>query len=150
LPLNSGRNPFMLGLTASGVTFRGASIWQRPFDNGAIAAWVVNGSWQSNNEFLLDGAPNNAQMGANNIAYVPIVETVQEFTMMQNTYDSEYGHSMGGILNTVMKSGGNQFHGAAWEFLRRTSLDANTFQNISANPYIPRTEHFLDDYGFQI
>ena len=148
LPLNSGRNPFMLGLTASGVTFRGASIWQRPFDNGAIAQWVVNGSWQSNNEFLLDGAPNNAQMGGNNIAYVPIVETVQEFTMMQNTYDSEYGHSMGGILNTVMKSGGSQFHGAAWEFLRRTPLDANTFQNNSTS--IPRTEHYLDDYGFQV
>ena len=76
LPLNSGRNPFMLGLTASGVTFRGASIWQRPFDNGAIAEWVVNGAMQRNNEFLLDGAPNNAQMGGNNIAYVPIVETV--------------------------------------------------------------------------
>src|SRR5262249_8508476 len=68
LPLNSGRNPFMLGVTASGVTFRGASIWQRPFDNGAIAQWVVNGSWQQQNEFLLDGAPNNAQMGGNNIA----------------------------------------------------------------------------------
>jgi hypothetical protein len=148
LPLNSGRNPFMLGLTASGVTFRGASIWQRPFDNGAIAQWIVNGSYQSNNEFLLDGAPNNAQMGANNIAYVPIVETVQEFTMMQNTYDSEYGHSMGGILNTVMKSGGSQFHGAAWEFLRRTPLDANTFQNLSTG--IPRTTHYLDDYGFQV
>jgi len=68
LPLNSGRNPFMLGLTASGVTFRRASICQRPFDTAAIANWVVNGSWQSNNEFLLDGAPNNAQMGGNNIA----------------------------------------------------------------------------------
>ena len=41
LPLNSGWNPFMLGLTASGVTYRGASIWQRPFDNGAIADWVL-------------------------------------------------------------------------------------------------------------
>ncbi len=114
LPLNSGRNPFMLGLTASGVTFRGASIWQRPFDNGAIADWVVNGGWQESNEFLLDGAPNNAQMGTNNIAYVPIVETVQEFTMMQNTYDAQYGHTMGGILNTVMKSGGSRFHGTGW------------------------------------
>src|ERR1017187_4360516 len=148
LPLNSGRNPFMLGLTASGVTFRGASIWQRPFDNGAIANWVVNGGWQSSNEFLLDGAANNAQMGTNNIAYVPIVETVQEFTMMQNTYDAQYGHTMGGILNTVMKSGGSTFHGSGWEFLRRTPLDANTFQNNSTS--IPRTEHYLDDYGFQV
>jgi hypothetical protein len=154
LPLNSGRNPFMLGLTASGVTFRGASIWQRPFDNGAIAQWTINGSQESKNEFLLDGAPNNAQMGNNNIAYVPIVETVQEFTMMQNTYDPEYGHSMGGILNTVMKSGGSQFHGSAWEFLRRTSLDANTFQSNATVPpgggKATRSEHYLDDYGFQV
>lgn len=145
LPLNSGRNPFMLGLTAAGVTFRGASIWQRPFDNGAIADWVVNGSWQSNNEFLLDGAPNNAQMGTNNIAYVPITDTVQEFTMMQNTYNPEYGHTMGGILNTVGKSGGTRFHGDGWEFLRREGLDANTFQNNSQGA--PRAAHYLDDYG---
>ncbi|HWC99331.1 MAG TPA: carboxypeptidase regulatory-like domain-containing protein [Candidatus Sulfopaludibacter sp.] len=150
LPLNSGRNPFMLGLTASGVTFRGASIWQRPFDNGAIANWVVNGGWQSNNEFLLDGAPNNAQMGTNNIAYVPMVETVQEFTMMQNTYDAQYGHTMGGILNTVMKSGGSQFHGNAWEFLRRSPLDANNFQNNAASVFAPKPSHYLDDYGAQV
>ncbi|HEX3879090.1 MAG TPA: carboxypeptidase-like regulatory domain-containing protein, partial [Bryobacteraceae bacterium] len=142
LPLNSGRNPFMLGLTASGVTYRGASIWQRPFDNGAIADWVVNGGWQSSNEFLLDGAPNNAQMGTNNIAYVPMVETVQEFTMMQNTYDSQYGHTMGGILNTVMKSGGSQFHGTAWEYMRRSALDANNFQNNAASVYAPRPNHY--------
>ncbi len=150
LPLNSGRNPFMLGLTASGVTFRGASIWQRPFDNGAIANWVVNGGWQSSNEFLLDGAANNAQMGTNNIAYVPIVETVQEFTMMQNTYDAQYGHTMGGILNTVMKSGGSTFHGSGWEFLRRSALDANNFQNNAASVYAPRPNHYLDDYGGQV
>ncbi len=147
LPLNSGRNPFMLGLTASGVTFRGASIWQRPFDNGAIAAWVVNGGLQENNEFLLDGAANNAQMGTNNIAYVPIQDTVQEFTMMQNTYDAQYGHTMGGILNTVLKSGGSTFHGDAWEFLRRSALDANNFQNNGATVYAPKPNHYLDDYG---
>ncbi len=148
LPLNSGRNPFMLGLTASGVTFRGASIWQRPFDNGAIADWVVNGGWQESNEFLLDGAPNNAQMGTNNIAYVPMVETVQEFTMMQNTYDAQYGHTMGGILNTVMKSGGSTFHGTAWEYMRRSALDANNFQNTSVGA--ARPNHYLDDYGGQV
>jgi len=148
LPLNSGRNPFMLGLTASGVTFRGASIWQRPFDNGAIADWVVNGGWQESNEFLLDGAANNAQMGTNNIAYIPMVEIVQEFTMMQNTYDAQYGHTMGGILNTVMKSGGSTFHGTGWEFMRRSALDANNFQNTSIGA--GRPNHYLDDYGGQV
>jgi hypothetical protein len=89
LPLNA-RNPFMLGAMMSGVTFRGSAIWQRPFDNGAIAEWSINGSRQHQNEFLMDGAPNNAQAGTNNVAYVPIVDAVQEFKMQSNTYDAQY------------------------------------------------------------
>jgi hypothetical protein len=74
-------------------------------------------------------------MGGNNIAYVPIGDAVQEFSIQQNTYDAQYGHTGGGIFNTILKSGGSQFHGTGWEFLRRTSLDANTFQNTqSARP----------------
>jgi hypothetical protein len=147
LPLNA-RNPFMLGAMMSGVTFTGASIWQRPFDNGAIAQWIVNGGWQSNNEFLLDGAPNNAQMGLNNIAYVPIVDAVQEFRIQQNTFDAQYGKTSGGVMNVVLKSGGSEFHGAAWEFLRRTPLDANTFQNNALGA--KKSEHYLDQYGGQV
>ena len=63
LPLNA-RNPFMPGAMMSGVTFNGAAIWQRPFDNGAIAEWSINGSRNSNNEFLLDGAPTTARWAA--------------------------------------------------------------------------------------
>lgn len=147
LPLNA-RNPFMLGAMMSGVTFNGAAIWQRPFDNGAIAEWSVNGSRNSSAEFLMDGASNNGQMGSNNIAYVPIVDAVQEFAVMANTYNSEYGHSGGGIMNVVLKSGTNSFHGAGWEYLRRTPLDANTFQNNAIAK--PRPEHYLDQYGFQV
>jgi hypothetical protein len=146
LPLNS-RNPFMLGAMMSGVTFRGAAIWQRPFDNGAIAEWSVNGGRQSNNEFLMDGAPNNAQMGNNNIAYVPIVDAVQEFSVQQNSYDAQYGKTGGGVFNVVLKSGTNQHHITAWEFLRRKFLDANTFQNNAVGA--PRPGHSLDQYGFQ-
>ena len=147
LPLNA-RNPFMLGAMMSGVTFRGSAIWQRPFDNGAIAEWSINGSRQRQNEFLIDGAPNNGQAGCNNVAYVPIVDAVQEFKMQSNTYDAQYGHTAGGIMNVVLKSGGNQLHGSAWEFMRRTWLDANTFQNNSKGA--PRAIHYLDQYGGQI
>jgi len=83
LPLNA-RNPFMLGAMMSGVTFNGAAIWQRPFDNGAIAEWSINGSRNSSAEFTMDGASNNGQMGGHNIAYVPIVDSVQEFNVMTN------------------------------------------------------------------
>ncbi|MGC8881440.1 MAG: carboxypeptidase regulatory-like domain-containing protein [Bryobacteraceae bacterium] len=147
MPLNS-RNPFMLGAMMSGVTFRGAAIWQRPFDNGAIAEWSVNGGRQSNNEFLMDGAPNNGQAGGNNIAYVPIVDAVQEFSVQQNSYDAQYGKTGGGIFNVVLKSGTNEFHATGWEFLRRKVLDANTYQNNAVGA--PRPDHKLDQYGFQL
>ncbi|MBI1899352.1 MAG: TonB-dependent receptor [Acidobacteria bacterium] len=146
LPLNT-RNPFMLGAMMSGVTFRGAAIWQRPFDNGAIAQWSVNGGRESNNEFLMDGAPNNGQAGTNNIAYVPIVDAVQEFSVQQNSYDAQYGKTGGGVFNVVLKSGTNDFHATGWEFMRRKPLDANTFQNNSIGA--ERPAHSLDQWGFQ-
>ncbi len=147
LPLNA-RNPFMLGAMMSGVTFNGAAIWQRPFDNGAIAEGSINGSRDSSAEFFLDGASNNGQMGGNNIAYVPVVDAVQEFQVMSNMYNAEYGHTGGGILNVVLKSGTSAFHAVGYEYMRRTFLDANTFQNNAIAK--PKPEHYLDQYGGQI
>ena len=103
-PLNA-RNPFMLGMLVAGVNFNGASIWQRPFDNGAIAEWTINGSQSRGNEFLLDGAPNNGQAGGNNIALVPPVDSVEEFKIQTNTYDAQYGKTTGGIINVSLRSG---------------------------------------------
>ena len=154
MPLNA-RNPFMLGAMMSGVQFSGAAIWQRPFDNGAIAQWSINGSRDSSAEYFLDGASNNGQMGSNNIGAVPIVDAVQEFNMMTNMYNAEYGHTGGGVMNVVLKSGTNKYHITAWEFMRRTPLDANTFQNnaivaSATNPTggAPRPNHYLDQYGW--
>ncbi len=155
LPLNA-RNPFMLGATQAGVTFRGAAIWQRPFDNGAIAEWSINGGQQSRNEFLMDGAPNNAQLGGNNIAYVPVVDAVQEFAIQTNSYDAAYGRTGGGVVNVILKSGGAQHHGSAFEFLRRAPLNANSFQNnargrnAAGQLNAPRPNGNMDQYGVQV
>ena len=147
MPLNA-RNPFMLGAMMSGVTFNGAAIWQRPFDNGAIAQWSMNGSRDSSSAYMLDGASNEAQMGSNNVAAVPIVDAVQEFNVMQNLYDAQYGRTGGGVMNVVLKSGTQQFHASGWEYMRRQALDANTFQNNSTGA--PRPAHYLDQYGGQV
>ncbi|MBM3762353.1 MAG: hypothetical protein FJW36_19150 [Acidobacteria bacterium] len=147
LPLNA-RNPFMLGATQSGVTFRGAAIWQRPFDNGAIAEWSVNGGQQSRNEFLLDGAPNNAQLGGNNIALVPVVDAVQEFSIQTNSYDAQYGRTGGGVINVVLKSGGAKHHGTVWEFMRVANFNANSFQNNAIGARRPGGR--MDQYGVQL
>jgi len=156
MPLNA-RNPFMLGTMMSGVNFNGAAIWQRPFDNGAIAQWSINGGRDSSSEYMLDGASNNGQMGSNNVAYVPIVDAVQEFNIMTNMYDASYGHTGSGIMNVVLKSGGSQHHGTGYEFMRRSPLDSNTFQNnaipaSATNPTggAPRPTHYLDQYGGQL
>ncbi len=146
-PLNA-RNPFMLSMLVAGVNYNGNIIYQRPFDNGAIADWSINGSRNRQNEFLLDGAPNNAQAGGNNIAYVPPVDSVQEFKIQTNSYDAQYGKTAGGIVNVSLKSGTNRFHGTAYEFARRNAWDANSFQNNARKA--PREGHFLDQYGVQL
>ncbi|HWR52290.1 MAG TPA: carboxypeptidase-like regulatory domain-containing protein [Bryobacteraceae bacterium] len=146
LPIN-GRNPFLLGAMIAGVNFHGAAIWQRPFDNGAIADWTINGGQQRGTEFLLDGAPNNGQMGGNNIAYVPPVDSVQEFKIHTNTYDAQYGHTNGGIINVTTKGGANDLHGSAYGFFKRTSWNANLFQNNAKNQ--PRPQDTLDWLGIQ-
>ena len=156
LPLNA-RNPFMLATLTPGITFNGPAIYQRPFDNGAIADWSINGGLNRSNEFLLDGAPNNSIQGGNNIAYVPPVDAVGEFKIITNSYDAQYGRTAGGVVNVQIKSGGNEFHGSIYEFYRRNWLDSNylfsNFRNLPAGRFrradgtLEKAEHFLDQYG---
>jgi len=95
LPLQS-RSPMALVVLVAGVNYNAQAVYLRPFDNGALAAWSMNGGASSNNEFLLDGAPNNANQGGNNIAYVPPAAAVQEMKIATNSYDAQYGRTAGG------------------------------------------------------
>jgi hypothetical protein len=163
LPLN-GRNPFMLSNLTPGVVFAGNPVFTRPFDNGDNANFSINGGLRQTNEFLIDGAPDNAltdtagdRTRANhNVAYIPAVDTTQEFKIVTNFYDAQYGRTGGGIVNVTTKSGVNDFHGSAYWFLRRYQLDANSFQQNAGNqPRYARDPvtgenlggHTLDQYG---
>lgn len=167
LPLPAGRNPINLANLAPGVQFTGNPQFVRPFDNGDNVQFSINGGLVRHNEFLLDGAPNNAVTDAdlartrssNNIAFVPPVDATDEFKVMTNSYDAQYGRTSGGIINVTTKFGGNQFHGTVYDFIRRYQLDANTTQNNRANrpPFArdPVTGRNLggrsiDDYGFNL
>ncbi|MDZ4798898.1 MAG: TonB-dependent receptor plug domain-containing protein [Bryobacteraceae bacterium] len=137
----------MLASLAPGVVHTSGTQHLNPFSNSGISSWSINGGRGSNNEFLMDGAPNNAiYNGANNIAYVPPVDAVEEFKVMTNTYDAQYGRTGGGVVNVSTRSGSNRFHGSAYEFLKRTSLNANTFANNAKNA--DRQGNALDQYGF--
>ena len=136
LPLN-GRNPVMLAILSPGVQFNGNPQFTRPFDNGDNVNFSINGGLNRHNEFLLDGAPNNAATdvdggrtrSSNNIAFIPSVDATEEFKVQTNSYDAQYGRTGGGVVNITIKSGGRDFHGSLYDFLRRYQWDANSFGN---------------------
>ena len=68
--------------------------------------------------------------------------------MMQNSYDAAYGHTMGGIINTVMKSGGSRFHGSAWEFHAPGGAGRQYVPGQCCGA--PKPTHYLDDYGGEV
>jgi hypothetical protein len=145
LPLQS-RSPMALAVLVAGVTYNAQAVYLRPFDNGALADWSMNGGSNRNNEFLLDGVPNNANQRGNNIAYVPPAEAVQEMKVSTNSYDAQYGRTAGGVVNMSLKSGTNAFHGVVYDFMRRKGLAANSFLLNSRNS--PKTDQYIDHYGF--
>ena len=147
LPLQS-RSPMALATLVAGVNYNAQAIYLRPFDNGALADWSMNGGQNRNNEFLLDGAPNNANQSGNNIAYVPPAEAVQEFKVSTNSYDAQYGRTAGGVINMTLKSGTNSFHGVGYDFMRRKALAANSFLLNSRQS--PKTDQYIDQYGFSV
>jgi len=147
LPLQS-RSPMALAVLVAGVTYNGPAIYLRPFDNGALADWSMNGGQNRNNEFLLDGVPNNANQGGNNIAYVPPAEAVQEMKISTNSYDAQYGRTAGGVVNMSLKTGTNAFHGVVYDFMRRKALASNSFLLNSRNS--PKTDQYIDQYGFSV
>jgi len=147
LPLQS-RSPMALAVLVAGVNYNAQAIYLRPFDNGALADWSMNGGQNRNNEFTLDGAPNNANQGGNNIAYVPPAAAVQEFKVAINTYDAQYGRTAGGVVNMSLKTGTNAFHGEVYDFMRRKGLAANSFLLNSRNS--PKTDQYIDQYGFSV
>ncbi len=148
LPLNV-RNPIMLASFSPGIVQTGGQAHLNPFSNSGISSWSVNGGLNNNTEFLMDGAPNNAYSGRENrIAYVPPADAVEEFKVMTGVYDAQYGRTGGGVVNVSVKSGTNALHGSAYEFLKRTALNANTFSNNAKG--LPRAGASLNQYGFTV
>ena len=118
LPLN-GRNIYDLIQYQPGSTnMRGIM-----FENGADT--VVNGVRENFIGFLINGISNKGLSGGPVIQ--PILDTVQEFQLLTLNNSAEFGSSAGAITNLVTKSGTNQLHGSAWEFLRNDIFDANSF-----------------------
>ena len=101
----------------------------------------VGGQRPRNNNFTVEGVDNNRKDVTGPNTVVPS-ESVAEFTLLQNQFQAEYGHSSGGQFNTIVKSGSNQFHAELYEYIENRDLNAEdqTFktQGILTNPRFDR------------
>jgi hypothetical protein len=131
------RNPIALTLLTAGV----ATVDPASFNNGLRVAGggrpYVNGNRKESNNFLLDGVDNN-MTSDNLVAYQPNPDALEEFKLITNNASAEFGNFQGGIVNMVIKSGTNQFHGDVFEYFRNDQLNAGNWgrnwQNLPRQP----------------
>jgi len=142
LPLN-GRNYADLALLSGDAVKSPIADAFTPGGTPREGAFNVNGMRSTYNNFLLDGIDNNAygtsNQGFSAQAVQPSPDAIAEFKLITSNYSAEYGRVGGAIVNAVMRSGTNQFHGTAYEFFRNTVLNAGGFE--FSQPYFKPPLH---------
>ena len=144
LPLN-GRNIFNLTAIAPSVVPQGNSygtpVGKNPFD---FANFQVGGSFANQSAEYLDGQPLN--IGYINLPLIlPTQDSIGEFKVQYNNLGPDWGKFSGGVINLSTKSGSNEWHGSAYEFLRNKVLNANEFFANKAG--IKRSPFTQNQYG---
>lgn len=147
LPLN-GRTPAVLTELSVGVISTAAPQLVHPFDNNAGNSWSIGGTPNQVSEVLLDGSPDLTLLGA--LAYSPTEDSVSEVSVRPFDTDASFGHTIGGVINQVTKSGTNGLHGTVYEFSQISNLDANTYFNNRSNPVKTLPVTHFNQYGLTV
>lgn len=144
LPLN-GRNFLQLALLVPG-TVEGEGSRQED-RTGASAS--VNGLRTAENSYSVDGADANDNLN-NFFTLRPNIDAIQEFKVLTNLYDAEFGRTAGAQINVVTKSGTNRYHGALFDFHRNAALNARNFFNTGEKkePFV--YNQFGGTFGFPV
>src|SRR5437879_12604275 len=129
LPVNV-RHIFELVQLAPGAVNVGGLITE-PGNRGFTT--VVNGARVNMNGYYIDGVPEKGRSGGSNTQ--PSVDTVQEVRVDKEVSSAEYGSTVGALTQIALKSGTNDFHGTAYEFIRNDKLDARGFFETAKNPF---------------
>jgi hypothetical protein len=141
LQLTPGVVPIMVGQNAG---MSGGGGFGAPVAIGADYAFpAINGQTNRSDYFLMDGLNNYGTLEST-YAVPPIIDAIQEFKIVSHTDNAEYGDVLGGVVNVVTKSGTNQYHGAAWEYVRNTVFDA---VNYFHNPTVPVPYFHQNQFG---
>jgi len=140
---NLGRNPFMMSKLAQNVVQVGDPHYNRMEDQSGSSQITIAGGPVRGNNYLLDGIPITD--AANRAIIIPTLEAVQEVKVQSNTYDAEMARTGGGMFNTYLKSGANDFHGSLFGSMRATGWAANNFFNNAAGIPLPDQPNYT--YG---
>src|ERR1700676_160012 len=109
--------------------------------------FAINGQRASGTEILLDGAENSNVFDTTVALLIP-QDAVQEFRVITNNFDAQYGRASGGIVNVTTKSGTGNFHGDGWEFNRLSAYTANTFTNNAFGT--PKGKYTRNQFGYDV
>src|ERR1700681_4019455 len=141
LPLN-GRSWTDLATLQPGVNAVTTQVSFRSGDDrgnrGFGQQLTISGARPQQNNYSLDGVSLNdyANGATGNVLGGNLgVDAIQEFSVLTRNYSAEYGKTSGGVVNATTRSGTNQFHGSAYEFLRNSALDARNFFDVVRPPY---------------
>ena len=139
LPLD-GRNFVELAYLTPGVNggpSLGYTVQQGgiPEDQRGTASIQANGLTATNNNFLLNGFDNNEQQIGIEVIQ-PAIDAIQEFKVQTSSFGADIGRG-GAVVNVVLKSGSNQFHGSIYEFLRNSAFDAKNYFDSASTPITP-------------
>ena len=122
MPLN-GRNPISLVLLVPGVTSDPKASVTSGANYPSIGGISINGTRSNSTNYILDGASNNDNYNNAPNPY-PDPDALQEFSVQTNNFSAEFGRLAGGVINVVTKSGTNQIHGSAFEYIRNNYFNA--------------------------
>jgi hypothetical protein len=133
----NGRNPMYLAQLEPGVMRKNSmAAFNFGLDNGIY----INGANSRNSGIMLDGAPMVRSRGNGTSIGVADSDSTSEMQVLSAAYPAEYGRASGGLIRIVPKSGTSDFHGSAFEYLRNSFFNANTwYRNANTDPTI--SEH---------
>jgi hypothetical protein len=120
--------------TPDSVVMAGATVAIAPSGGLNAGNQSISGQREDANGFLVNGGDVKELMNGGTLI-VPDLDSISEFRILTNNFDAEYGNYSGGIVNVVTKSGTNQLHGEAFDFLRNTALDAKSYFDPTVETY---------------
>jgi Carboxypeptidase regulatory-like domain len=145
LPLNT-RDTYQLLQLQPGVSsqFGSSDTLFYGADNPGVVS--VNGGRGRANNYMVNGGDGN-DLFVNLPAIEPSPDAIQEFRVLTDTFDAEYGRNSGSIVNVVTKSGTNAFHGDFYEYFRNNVLDARNYFDSSSSPEDFKQNQFGGTFG---